>query len=67
LKQKPHTSQTSVYIYITYVIISCGYISYIPIHLPYSTIFFAQLSKIHSCNAARNSSYSSSPETLAPS
>lgn len=57
----------SVYIYITYVIISCGYISYIPIHLPYSTIFFAQLSKIHSCNAARNSSYSISPETLAPS
>lgn len=69
LKQKTHTNQTSVYIYIyiTYVIISCGYISYIPIHLPYSTIFFAQLSKIHSCNAARNSSYSISPETLAPS
>ena len=61
------TKPQCIYIYITYVIISCGYISYIPIHLPYSTIFFAQLSKIHSCNAARNSSYSISPETLAPS
>ena len=44
LKQKTHTNQTSVYnsvyIYITYVIISFGYISYIPIHLPYSTILF---------------------------
>ena len=34
------TKPQCIYIYITYVIISFGYISYIPIHLPYSTILF---------------------------
>ena len=67
LKQKTHTNQTSVYIYILHTWLYLLVISVISLYI-FLTVPSCFCPVVEdSCNAARNSSYSISPETLAPS